>query len=104
VKPILTYVTCKNTAEDRKIATAVVKGKLASCANIIPTIESVYSWNGELHNDTETLLLLKTFDTLFPKIEKTIKTLHSYETPCIIAIPVTHASKDYVAWSRRMTT
>lgn len=99
MKPILTYITCKNEQEARRIAKTIVKEKLASCANIVSPIESIYTWKGKLQQEKETLLLLKTFDTHFKRIEQMIKKIHSYDTPCIIAVPIAHAEKTYLAWS-----
>lgn len=103
MKPILAYVTCKNEAEARRIGKTIVKEKLASCANIISSIESIYTWKGKVQQEKEALLLLKTFDTHFKRIEQAIKKVHSYDTPCIIAVPVAHAEKAYLAWSLEAT-
>lgn len=99
MKPIITYITCKDRKEADRIGRALVKEKLASCANIIPAAESIYVWNGKIQKDRESIILAKTFDVQFRALEQQVKTLHSYTTPCIIALPVSSANKKYLAWS-----
>ncbi|RJQ19977.1 divalent-cation tolerance protein CutA [Candidatus Woesearchaeota archaeon] len=99
MKPIITYITCKDRKEADRIGRALVKEKLASCANIIPAAESIYFWNGKIQKDRESIILAKTFDVQFRALEQRVKTLHSYTTPCIIALPVSSSNKKYLAWS-----
>ena len=77
------FVTCKDSEEARKIASSLVGKKLVACANIIPSIESIYRWKGKVEESNETLLILKTRESLQEKVVKEIENMHSYELPAI---------------------
>ena len=100
---IVILITAKNDAEAKKIAEALVKKKLIACANIIKGIKSFFWWEGKVDKANEVLLVLKTKRILFKKIEKTVKTLHSYSVPEIIALPIVEGSKDYLKWVNDVT-
>jgi periplasmic divalent cation tolerance protein len=95
---ILIYVTCVSKKEAKLIARNLIEDKLIACANIVDNIESIYSYNGEVYNDNETLLLLKTKHNLFEKVKSTILRLHSYDTPCIIMLDIKNANFDFADW------
>jgi len=95
---ILIYVTCVNKKEAKLIARNLIEHKLIACANIINSIESIYSYNGEICNDNETLLLLKTKYNLFNKTRDVILRLHSYNTPCVIMLDIKNANSDFADW------
>jgi periplasmic divalent cation tolerance protein len=96
---IVVLVTCGSSAEARKIARALVEGRLAACVNILRVpVESVYRWEGKVESSKEVLLMIKTSRHRFPALERTIKRLHSYDTPEIIALPIAAGSSDYLAW------
>jgi periplasmic divalent cation tolerance protein len=95
---VIAYVTAKDLAEAKKIGEAIVKEKLAACANIIPAIESVYWWKGKVEKDKEALLILKTKKSLVSRLIKRVKEIHSYGVPCVDIIPVTEGNKDYFKW------
>ena len=103
MKFILVYVTCPNVAVAKKIATHTVKNRLAACANILPQMHSVYSWKGKVESAREVVLILKTRATSFKKVEKAVLSLHPYECPCIVAIPITHSFSGYTAWLQAET-
>ena len=92
------YVTVSGKEEALKIADAVVSERLAACANVIDNMTSVYWWEDQLERDNEAVLILKTTETLFSKLEKRVKELHSYSCPCISALPIANVSKEYAAW------
>ena len=94
----LFYVTCKNEAEASKIAKAVIAIKLAACANIFGKVGSFFRWEGEVQEATEAVLILKTTKKNMKKLCAKIKELHSYDCPCIIAIPITGGSSDFARW------
>ncbi len=97
-KFIIVITTTETEEEAEKIAEILVSKKLAACVQIIPSIKSVYSWEGAMEKSEEQLLFIKTKETLFEKVEKTLKTIHSYETPEIISIPIENGSNDYLKW------
>jgi periplasmic divalent cation tolerance protein len=75
-----------------------VGANLAACVQILPGIESVYRWEGKIERQSEVLLLAKTKKWKFDELEREVRALHSYDTPEIIAVPVTAGSAPYLAW------
>lgn len=97
MKLIAVYTTVGNLEEARKVARALVERKLVACAQI-SAIESFYSWNGEVQNDHEFRVLLKTTDEKYKAVEAAIRALHSYELPAIHAVALEHVYEPYGAW------
>ncbi len=91
-------VTAPDVALARRLAKATVKAKLAACANIVPAIESHYWWEEELVSSGEVLLIFKTRQELLPKLEQAIREIHPYDTPEVVALPLTTGSRKYLAW------
>ncbi|MEK6336532.1 MAG: divalent-cation tolerance protein CutA [Acidobacteriota bacterium] len=97
-QPIVVIMTAANAEEAERIAEALVGARLAACVQLLPEIRSVYRWKGEVARDTEVLLLAKTILAKFDKLEQAVRAIHSYETPEIIALPVTAGSEPYLNW------
>jgi len=95
---IVVFMTSGNADEARRIANELVERQLAACVQILPEIESVYRWNGEVQRDKEILLLAKTTAAQFNNLEKAVREMHSYDTPEIVAIPMALVSEPYRAW------
>ena len=95
---VIIIVTCCSKKEAQKIAACILKKKLAACANIISGVCSKFWWNGRIDSAKETILMIKTLRSRFKKIEVAVKSLHSYEVPEIIAIPILSGSRDYLNW------
>lgn len=95
---IIILVTAKDKKEATKIARGLLEARLIACANIIGGIQSIFTWQGKIDNAKEAVLILKTKKTLFKKISIKIKSLHSYQTPEIIALPILDGSKNYLDW------
>jgi uncharacterized protein involved in tolerance to divalent cations len=95
------YVTVLTTtaseAEAESIAEALLAEDLAACVQIMP-IRSRYVWKGEVQRADERLLLIKTRSILFEIVRAKIRSLHSYETPEIVALPIVEADADYLSW------
>ncbi len=98
MKYVVVFITAGSEAEAAKIAKGLVVKKLAACVNIIRDIRSIYSWKGKLEDSEECLLVAKTTEGLFGKLERSVKRMHSYECPEIIAIPVKAGSREYLKW------
>jgi len=92
------YSTTSDSEEARKIGRILVEEKLVACANILPKIESIYRWQGNIKEDNECVLLAKTTDKNIDKTIQKIKELHSYDVPDIVTIPITHGFKKYLNW------
>ena len=95
---IVVFMTAGNADEARRIANELVERQLAACVQILPEIESVYRWNGEVQRETELLLLAKTTAARFDDLERAVREIHSYDTPEIVAVPMAHVSEPYRAW------
>ena len=95
---IVVFVTCGSEDEALKIARALVEEKLAACANMISPLRSIYRWEGKICDEKESLLVIKTRQSLFEDLAKRVKALHSYSVPEIIALPITEGSPAYLNW------
>jgi periplasmic divalent cation tolerance protein len=95
---IVTLCTCPDKMNAEKIARHLISGGLAGCVNILPNLTSVYSWEGEIKSAEEHLLLIKSRPEAYKPIEEAIRSLHPYELPEIISLPVTHALPEYINW------
>ena len=82
----------------RLIAEQLVSEKLASCANILPQVESIYRWQGKLEHSAETLVLFKTSAKVYADFEARLKELHPYEVPEIVAVNVAAGLPEYLRW------
>jgi periplasmic divalent cation tolerance protein len=95
---IVVMMTAASPDEAGRIAGMLVSARLAACVQILPEIESVYRWQGEVKREKEILVLAKTTRSRFEELESNVRALHSYETPEIIALPITAASEPYLKW------
>lgn len=95
---MLVYITTANEEEAERIGRALVERQLAACANIVPAIRSIYRWEGQVVEDGETLLLIKTTVSALDELVATVKQLHSYSVPCVTAFPIAGGNEDYLAW------
>ncbi|NPA53475.1 MAG: divalent-cation tolerance protein CutA [Aquificae bacterium] len=95
---IVVYVTTPDLEVSKNIANILVNEKLAACVNITPKIYSTYYWQGNIEHDDEYLLIIKTREDRFNKLEERIKTIHPYSVPEIIALPIVRGSHDYLKW------
>lgn len=94
----LVYITTSGVLESKKIAKTLLKERLIACANIIPQIESLYLWKGEIEEDTESLLVTKTRSEKVNNVIKRVEEIHSYDIPCILQIQVKKGSENYLEW------
>ncbi len=96
------YLLCLGTIDDpakaAKIARALVEQKLAACVNILPNIRSIYRWKGEICDDSEHLMFIKTTADLFHQLQIAVKELHPYEVPEIIALKIDQGLPEYLQW------
>lgn len=91
-------ITAASREEAARLAEMLVGARLAACVQILPEMESIYRWEGEVRRDPEVLLLAKTTAACFAELEREVRALHSYQTPEVIALPVTHGSAPYLEW------
>ncbi|MEU5543493.1 divalent-cation tolerance protein CutA [Streptomyces sioyaensis] len=101
----LTVLTTTDDAEKAKnLASSAVEAKVAACAQIDGPITSVYRWEGAVQTDQEWRVLYKTTAERYPELEAHINSVHDYDTPEIIAMPVTHGSAAYLSWVTEETS
>ena len=94
----LCYVTAGSRDEALAIGRTVVEERLAACANVLDGMTSLYWWRGVLEQAGEAALILKTRAELVERLAARIKELHSYECPCVVALPIAAGNPDYLAW------
>jgi periplasmic divalent cation tolerance protein len=97
------YATAGDAAEARRIARVVIEERLAACANILEGIRSVYWWEGEVQEGSEAVLIFKTTEECLPVLLARVKALHSYDCPCIEALPVVAGHQPFLDWVVRET-
>ena len=103
ITTLLVLCTCPDEDSARRLSGFLVREKLAACVNIVNPISSIFAWQGRIDTEQESLLLIKTTETAYSALEKTIKQQHPYEVPEIIAIPIQQGSMDYLNWIRENT-
>jgi periplasmic divalent cation tolerance protein len=94
----IVYTTVASEEEAVLIARTVVEEKLAACANIIPSIRSIYRWQGKVEDESESLIFIKTRSDSVEALIARIKELHTYDVPDIIAIPIEKGYQPYLDW------
>ena len=95
---IVVLITASNKDEAHTIAQALVAQRLAACVNIVEHVSSIFWWEGKVDNAAETLLMVKSKKGKFNRIVKLVKSLHSYEIPEIIALPIVAGQAQYLRW------
>lgn len=104
---MLTARVAISTAPDletaRKIVKALVDEGVIACGNILPGVTSIYRWQGDVEEAQEVLLILKTTDQAWPRLEERLPELHPYEVPELLLVDVSDALPDYVGWLRENT-
>jgi periplasmic divalent cation tolerance protein len=95
---LVVLVAVGNQKEAVRIGEGMVNARLAACANIITGIQSIYHWKGKVVKTKEVLLILKSTKPRYRALERAIKTMHKYEIPEIIALPVKEGFKQYIGW------
>jgi periplasmic divalent cation tolerance protein len=97
------YVTAPSRDEALAIGRTVVAERLAASANVIDGAASIYWWQGALEEAAEAVLILKTRAEALERLSARIKELHSYECPCVVALPIALGNPDYLDWIARET-
>ncbi len=100
---IVVFVSTSTDEEAAQICRAIVKEGLVACANIVPHVRSIYRWKGEICDEGEVLMILKTRREKYKALEKRVQELHSYDVPEVIAIPIVEGSAAYLSWIRECT-
>jgi periplasmic divalent cation tolerance protein len=96
VRIVLT--TCASPGEASRLARTLVEERLAACATLIPAVQSIYRWQGQIETSAETLLLIKTGPDQLAALEARLHELHSYQTPEFLVLGVEGVSHPYLDW------
>jgi len=92
------YMTAGSVDEARTIARDLVESKLAACVNMIDNMNSFYMWEGQLQDDREVVLIAKTTAGRLADLTARIKTIHSYDCPCVVSLPVEGGNRSFLDW------
>jgi periplasmic divalent cation tolerance protein len=95
---IIVFSNCGSADEAERVARRLVETRAAACVNIIPGVRSIYRWKGAIEDAAEWTLLIKTRRTMFERVEREIRSAHSYDLPEVIAAPVVDGLEAYLGW------
>lgn len=94
----IVYMTATDRSEALRIGHALVEERLAACVNLLGEITSLYRWDGAVQQAGEVAFIAKTTAEKVAALTKRVEALHSYETPCVVAVPVTGGSALFLEW------
>ena len=103
IEAAIAMTTTNTEREARHLAALLVKEKLAACVQIVPKILSIYRWEGEIHEDQEYLLIIKTQEKRMKDVRRALEEHHSYEIPEFLVLPVVDGLEAYFDWMGGMT-
>lgn len=98
---IIVLVTVPDHNVARKISETILAARLAACVNILPGVQSMYWWEGKIADEQEVLLMMKTTEARYDSLSQTIKSVHPYEVPEILAVPILNGLPQYIEWVKR---
>jgi periplasmic divalent cation tolerance protein len=101
---LVVLCTCPDPATAELLAAGLVENGLAACVNILPEIRSIYRWQNEVQQETETLLVMKTSRETYPQLESWLIDHHPYDVPEVLALPIDRGAPDYLDWVIQETT
>ena len=97
------YMTAGSVEEAKSIGQILVCQNLAACVNLLENMTSIYKWEEKLEESKEVIMIAKTSKTLMPKLIETVNSLHSYDCPCILELPIQRGNPDFLSWIERQT-
>ena len=97
-------MTAGSIEEAKNIGQMLVEQNLAACVNLLENMISIYKWEDKLEEGQEIVMIGKTRQTLMPKLIETVNSLHSYDCPCILELPIQGCNPDFLSWIERETT
>jgi len=102
MKPVLITTTTSTLEESKTIASILIENKIAACVNIIGPVRSLYSWKGNVEDDEEYKLFIKSFENNWQSLSSTIKKHHSYDVPEISMVYIENLNPDYLDWMKQV--
>lgn len=103
MKLVWVYVTAGDVEEAKRIGRTLVEERLAACANVMDGALSLYWWEGSVQESSETILVLKTRESLLPALVDRAKSVHSYDCPCVVSLPILGGNPEFLDWLRTET-
>jgi periplasmic divalent cation tolerance protein len=97
------YMTAGSKSEAQKIGKALVESRLAACVNILDNMQSIYRWEEKIQEDSEVVLIAKTTESLVSQLIDKVKSLHSYDCPCIVSLPILDGYPPFLDWIKMNT-
>ena len=98
---LIVYITCDSIKQAKAVGKHLMDKKLCACVNIIPEMQPMFFWppkSGLIDESKEVLLLAKTIESKYKELEAEVHKVHSYDVPCILALPVKHVAQKYYDW------
>ena len=97
------YMTAGSIEEAKSIGQILVVQNLAACVNLLENMTSIYKWEEKLEESQEVIMIAKTRKTLMPKLIEKVNSIHSYDCPCILELPVQGGNSDFLSWIKSQT-
>ncbi len=98
------YMTVGDAQEAAAIGRELVESRLAACVNILPSMHAIYRWKGDLEEDSEVVMIVKTTQQRMPALIEKVRSLHSYSCPCIVSLPVVEGHTPFLEWVKSQVT
>jgi periplasmic divalent cation tolerance protein len=92
------YMTASSQSEAERIARTLVVERLAACVNVLPSVQSVYRWQGQVESATEVALIAKTRADLVDQLTSRVLSLHSYQCPCVVSLALEGGNPEFLSW------
>ncbi|MEQ9607199.1 MAG: divalent-cation tolerance protein CutA [Kiloniellaceae bacterium] len=103
VSHCLVYVTAADAKEAKEIGRAMVEARLAACANVFPQMVPLFRWEGEIGEGAESVVILKTTQSRVAELTEAVEAMHSYDCPCVVALPIIGGSRAFLDWISQET-
>jgi periplasmic divalent cation tolerance protein len=103
MKATFIYITTGSMDEAKKIGRELISNRLAACVNIIDNMHSMFWWEDEIQEDREVILIAKTKESLVTELIDKVKSVHSYDCPCIVSLPIFDGNRAFLDWIARQT-
>ena len=103
MEKLLVFTNLPDPAAAQALAAALIERRLAACVNVLAACTSVYRWKGDVETAAEVPVLIKTTADRYPALEQAIRSLHPYEVPEIVAVPISHGLPQYLDWVQAET-
>lgn len=98
MKTYLVYMTAADVAEAEKVGAALVEKRLAACVNVLDGIRSMFWWEGAVQKEQEVAFIAKTAEDRLEALKAEVRALHSYDVPCVVALPMEGGDAEFLEW------